>query len=143
MRDYVINVVTPFYETSLFGAIVGFLGSLIIFLITQNTLNKQEQKRAKRNQIILLVQSNNDLFLRIYAGSKNKENFDFLGLRQSLNNSNGLFLLSGPIKKHFDELYEIHSNPKEYPQKKSRIFYVLEKIIAEIEKYGDDIFESK
>lgn len=133
---------TPFYDTNMFGIIIGFIGSLIVMILTQYVLHLRERKKSKKDLIIAVIQSNPALFYEIFQGSMG--NVDYIKLREELKNSNVSYLLAEELRKEFVSLHKIFSAPpNEYRKKKESIKRHLISIIDEIENYGDDILGHK
>lgn len=129
----------PWYETNLFGVIIGAVISIVIFFLSQYFTNISEKKKNRQNIILLITQSNASLFSIIYKGSLNKDKIDYIKLRSEIEKSNILFVLPDNIRKPFEELYKIHlMDELYYRENKHRIHSLLEKIVIELKRYGVD-----
>lgn len=132
-------------DAKIFHTIIGACISLITFWGTQYFAGKREKIKYKQTMLSWLVQSNADLFSKIYHYSNNKENINYATLRSELNKTGSfIYILPPDLKKDFEELYLIHNSSTDYYKKNQhRIHELLVSIVDKLHKHGVDAFGNK
>lgn len=135
------NTPEPWYESNLFCAIIGATIALITTVITIHISNKQKKIDDKKNTIILITQTNQELFSYIYEVSKNINKMNHTKFRELLKNFSIIYILPNNLKSEFNKILEIYMlPPNQFSDKSSDIFSHCKNIVAYLNTYGDDIF---
>lgn len=135
---------TAWYEMNIIGVIIGAIITVLSFVAGHYINRKSEVKKNKQSILILVTQTNADLFSVIYRGSLNKSNIHYIKLRQELERTNVIYVLPQEIRISFSKLYKIYfTSPEYYDENKKYIHKNLLDIVSKIKDYGVDAFEYK
>lgn len=130
------------YNSNIVSAIIGALSAIFGTFIAIYFSEKNRKKDDRKNIIMLIIQSNPDLFNLIFNSAKNKININHTEFRKLLKQSNIVYLLPGELKIEFLKLLKIYELKEEdFKNEKSKVYIQCKKIVDTIERYGAGIFE--
>lgn len=125
--------------SNLVGVVLGFILSSIASLVSNYFNNRNQRKEEIKNLLLLLMQSNSELFSLIYQGAMDRNKLDYIKLREYLKKNNIIFVLPQDLKVEFKKLYEIYL-ASDYESKKHLIYPQVVKINKVLDEYGVELF---
>ncbi|ENY8678790.1 TPA: hypothetical protein KOP76_002987 [Clostridioides difficile] len=130
------------YNSNIVSAIIGAVIAIAVALLTIYITEKLKIKEEKKNTIILITQTNQELFYNIYIGSKSNNNINHSKFRELVKHSSIIFIMPQNLKNEFSKMFEIYSLiGDDFVARKDEVHTHCINIVKIIEEYGVDVFE--
>lgn len=130
------------YDSNFAGVLIGFMLTIIANWVSSKINNKRLRDEEIKQVLLMIYQTDSELFSIIYKGATNEKLIDYAKLRKCLMSSNFIFLLPPKLKDEFKSLYEIYLGDN-YEGNKHKIPRIIKKISEILEGYGVELFGTK